>query len=178
MAQTRSEPPLLIQAILEGFVDGVLILTTNHDWFHANECGRRMCSQMTQGRSQRNSIPDPIWRVCESLIDSREWFCDRKLIIEAEIKVDKLVNFRVRVRWLKLELSPDPYLLVTLEDQNQSSQNSARTDALKYGLTPREEQIWSLKKANLTYREIAQQLFISINTVKKHLKNIYAKQKY
>ncbi|NEO62582.1 MAG: winged helix-turn-helix transcriptional regulator, partial [Moorea sp. SIO4G2] len=36
----------------------------------------------------------------------------------------------------------------------------------------------SLKKANFTYREIAQQLFISINTVKKHLKNIYAKQKY
>ena len=178
MAQTRSEPPLLIQAILEGFVDGVLILTTNQDWFHANECGRRMCSQITQGRSQINSIPDPIWRVCESLIDSREWFCDCKLIIEAEIKVDKLVNFRVRVRWLTLELSPDPYLLVTLEDQNKSSQNSASTDALKYGLTPREQEIWSLKKANLTYREIAQQLFISINTVKKHLKNIYAKQKY
>ncbi|AOW99623.1 helix-turn-helix transcriptional regulator [Moorena producens PAL-8-15-08-1] len=178
MAQTRSEPPLLIQAILEGFVDGVLILTTNQDWFHANECGRRMCSKITQGRSQINSIPDPIWRVCESLIDSREWFCDRKLIIEAEIKVDKSVNFRVRVRWLTLELSPEPYLLVTLEDQSQSSQNSASTDALKYGLTPREQEIWSLKKANLTYREIAQQLFISINTVKKHLKNIYAKQKY
>ncbi|NEO10901.1 MULTISPECIES: helix-turn-helix transcriptional regulator [unclassified Moorena] len=178
MAQTRSEPPLLIQAILEGFVDGVLILTINQDWFHANECGRRMCSQITQGRSQINSIPDQIWRVCESLIDSREWFCDRKLIIEAEIKVDKSVNFRVRVRWLTLELSPEPYLLVTLEDQSQSSQNSASTDALKYGLTPREQEIWSLKKANFTYREIAQQLFISINTVKKHLKNIYAKQKY
>ncbi|NEQ84742.1 MAG: helix-turn-helix transcriptional regulator [Moorea sp. SIO2I5] len=178
MAQTRSETPLLIQAILEGFVDGVLILTTNQDWFHANECGRRMCSQINQGRSQINSIPDPIWRVCESLIDSREWFGDRKLILEAEIKVDKSVKLRIMVRWLSLELSPEPYLLVTLEDQNQSYQNSASTDALKYGLTPREEQIWSLKKANLTYREIAQHLFISINTVKKHLKNIYAKQKY
>ncbi|NEN97303.1 MAG: LuxR family transcriptional regulator [Moorea sp. SIO3I7] len=169
--------PLLLKAIIEGFVDGVLIITTNQELFHANECGRRMCSQISQGKSPINSIPQPIWRVCESLIDSRELFSDRKLIIEAEIKVNKSVNFRVRVRWLTLELSRNPYLLVTLEDKHQSTQNSAITDAIKYGLSHREKEVWLLKKANLTYEEIAQQLYISINTVKKHLKSIYAKQK-
>ncbi|NEQ15609.1 MAG: helix-turn-helix transcriptional regulator [Moorea sp. SIO3E2] len=169
--------PLLIKAIIEGFVDGVLILTTNQDWFHANECGRRMCSQISQGKSPINSIPEPIWRVCQSLIDSREWLGDRKLIIEAEIQVNKSVEFRVRVRWLTLELSRDPYLLVTLENKHQSTKNSAITDVINYGLSQRQEEVWLLKKANLTYEEIAQQLYISINTVKKHLKKIYAKQK-
>ncbi|EGJ29597.1 MULTISPECIES: LuxR C-terminal-related transcriptional regulator [Moorena] len=169
--------PLLLKAIIEGFVDGVLILNTNKKLFHANESGRRMCSQISQGKSPINSIPQAIWRVCESLIDSRELFGDRKLILEAEINVDKSVKFRVRVRWLTLELSRDPYLLFTLEDKHQSTKNSAITDAIKYGLSHREKEVWLLKKANFTYEEIAQQLCISINTVKKHLKNIYAKQK-
>ncbi|NES85241.1 MAG: helix-turn-helix transcriptional regulator [Moorea sp. SIO2B7] len=169
--------PLLLKAIIEGFVDGVLILTTNQEWFHANECGRRMCSQISQGKLPINSIPEQIWRVCQSLIDSREWFSDRKLIIEAEIKVNKSVEFRVRVRWLTLDLSRDPYLLVTLEDQHQSTKNSAITDVINYGLSQREQEVWLLKKANFTYEEIAHQLYISINTVKKHLKKIYAKQK-
>ncbi|NEO71093.1 helix-turn-helix transcriptional regulator [Moorena sp. SIO3H5] len=169
--------PLLLKAILEGFVDGVLIITTNQELFHANECGRRMCSQISQGKSRINSIPEPIWRVCQSLIDSREWFSDRKLIMEAEINVNKSVEFRVRVRWLKLDLSRDPYLLVTLEDQQQSTKNFAITDVINYGLSEREQEVWLLKKANFTYEEIAQKLYISINTVKKHLKKIYAKQK-
>ncbi|NER89316.1 MULTISPECIES: helix-turn-helix transcriptional regulator [unclassified Moorena] len=169
--------PLLIKAIIEGFVDGVLIITTNQEWFHANESGRRMCSQISQGKSPINSIPEPIWRVCQSLIDSRELFSDRKLIIEDEIKVNKSVEFRVRVRWLTLELSRDPYLLVTLENKHQSTKNSAITDVINYGLSQREEEVWLLKKANLTYEEIAQQLYISLNTVKKHLKKIYVKQK-
>ncbi|NEP52369.1 MAG: helix-turn-helix transcriptional regulator [Moorea sp. SIO3C2] len=169
--------PLLLKAIIEGFVDGVLILTTNQEWFHANECGRRMCSQISQGKLPINSIPEPIWRVCQSLIDSREWFSDRKRFLEDEIKVNKSVEFRVRVRWLKLELSRDHYLLVTLENKHQSTKNSAITDVINYGLSQREEEVWLLKKANLTYEEIAQQLYISLNTVKKHLKKIYAKQK-
>ncbi|WP_424101240.1 helix-turn-helix transcriptional regulator [Moorena producens] len=169
--------PLLLKAIIEGFVDGVLIITTNQELFHANECGRRMCSQISQGKSPINSIPQPIWRVCQSLIDSRELFGDRKLIIEAEINVNKSVNFRVRVRWLTLDLSRDPYLLVTLENKHQSTKNSAITDVINYGLSEREQEVWLLRKANFTYEEIAQQLYISINTVKKHLKSIYAKQK-
>ncbi|NEP34857.1 MAG: helix-turn-helix transcriptional regulator [Moorea sp. SIO3B2] len=169
--------PKLIQAILEGFVDGVLIITINRKLLHANEFGRQICSQISQGKSEINSIPEPIWRICQALIDSREWFDDPKVIMESELQVNQSVKFRVRVRWLTLEVSQEPYLLVTIEDQNQSYQNSTSTDALKYGLTPREEEIWSLRKANFTYREIAQQLFITLNTVKKHMKNIYAKQK-
>jgi DNA-binding CsgD family transcriptional regulator len=80
------------------------------------------------------------------------------------------------VRWLDLEKSGNPYLLVTVEDRLQSTQNAALTDVKKYGLTHREAQVWLLRQAKHSYKEIAAQLYITINTVKKHMKNIYAKQ--
>jgi len=46
----------------------------------------------------------------------------------------------------------------------------------KYGLTPRESEVWLLYRANYSRKEIAAELFISIDTVKKHLKNIKTKQ--
>jgi LuxR family maltose regulon positive regulatory protein len=42
-------------------------------------------------------------------------------------------------------------------------------------LTPREQEILELLAAGLTNREIAQQLVISPETVKKHTSNIYGK---
>ena len=34
-----------------------------------------------------------------------------------------------------------------------------------------------LRRANRTYDEIARELYITVNTVKRHLKSIYAKRK-
>jgi len=56
--------------------------------------------------------------------------------------------------------------------QNQVSSNSSVN---KYDLSPRETEILrSLVRGN-SYKIIASELFISIDTVKKHLKNIYLK---
>jgi DNA-binding CsgD family transcriptional regulator len=110
------------------------------------------------------------------LIDSRDLFPGQKMIIESEIHTNDLAVFRIRIRWLELDESERPYLLVTIEDRRQSTQNAAIADAKKYGFTPREAQIWLLRRANHSYKEIAAQLYITLNTVKKHMKNIYAKQ--
>jgi DNA-binding CsgD family transcriptional regulator len=177
--ETRSqhlEQPSLLQAILEGLVDGVLILTKQGEWIHANECARQVCYQLSQWTSSINSVPKPIWSVCESLIDSCDLFVDQRMIIESEIDMGNLAAFRIRVRWLDLDESEYPYLLVTIEDRRQSTQTAAIADVKKYDLTPREAQVWLLRRANHSYKEIAAQLYITLNTVKKHMKNIYAKQ--
>lgn len=175
----RSQPlkaSLLLQAILEGLVDGVLILTEQGKWVHSNECGRRICQQLSPGASKMNTVPLPIWQVCQSLIDSRELFPNRQVIIEDKIVRDSSSAFRIRVRWLVLEETAHPYVLVTLEDRHRTTQHSAIADAQKYGLTPREAEVWFLRQTNHSYKEIADKLYITINTVKKHMKNIYAKQ--
>ncbi len=171
-----SKHPYLLQAILEGFVDGVLILTEQGKWVHANKRARRIFQQFSSDSLERKSVPLPIWRICESLLDSRELFPEQRMIIEAEVDTPNADLLRVRVRWLQLDKSDSPYLLVTLEGRTQSINNTAIAEAQKYNLTPREAEVWSLRRDNYSYKEIAAKLHITTNTVKKHLKNVYAKQ--
>ncbi len=171
-----SKPSALLQAIIEGFVDGVLILTEQGEWIHSNQYARRICNQLLKCTAQNHSVPETIWHICESLIESRELFPSQRMIIEAEIDGDNFTVFRVRVRWLQLDENSCPYLLVTVEDRSQTTQKTAITEAKKYGLTPREAEVWLLRRANYSYKEIADKLYITLNTVKKHMKNVHAKQ--
>jgi DNA-binding CsgD family transcriptional regulator len=161
----------LLEAVIESFVDGILILTTEYELVHTNEYARRICRELNSNKT--NSVPEEILHICESLVDSRELLPDEKVFMEYEIEKSPTVKLRIKARWLTME---DECILVTIEDCYLSNQNSAIADARKYGLTEREAQVWLLRRANLSYREIAQNLYITINTVKKHLKNIYAKQ--
>ncbi len=171
-----STPHSFLQSIIEGFVDGVLILTEQGELVHANDCARRICHQLADGTLNSNSLPQAIWSVCESLMDSRELFPAQRMILEAEIDTDNSAVFRIRVRWLELDENDQPYLLVIIEDRRQSTQNAAIAQVKKYGLTAREAEVWLLRRAHCSYKEIAARLYITQNTVKKHLKNIYAKQ--
>lgn len=166
----------LLPAIIEGFVDGVLILTRQGNWIHANESARRICNLLTPERFHNNLVPRQLWQICESLIESRELFPEERMIIEAEIDMKSAGIFRTRVRWLEIDENDAPYLLVTIEDRKLSTQNTAIAEAKKYDLTPREAEVWLLRRANYSYKEIAAKLYITLNTVKKHMKNVYAKQ--
>lgn len=170
----KSEEIYLLQAVIEGFVDGIIILTPEMKLLHVNEYARNICNKLT-GLYLEQIIPEEIWNVCESLIESRELFPDSNIFIELEVEKN-LKKVRIRARWLEMDDNKNEYMIVTLEDCHESNQSIAIRDAKKYGLTERETQVWLLRKANLSYKEIAARLYITINTVKKHLKSIYAKQ--
>jgi DNA-binding CsgD family transcriptional regulator len=173
--QSTSQPNLF-QAMLESFIDGILILKTEGELIFINEYARCICRQLMPNSDTNNEIPEEIWRVCQSLIESRQLFPENKIILESEIATSQGLKLRVRARWLQLSAGNDNFLLVTVEDCNQYAQSLAIADSKKYHLTQREAEVWQLRRANLSYKEIANQLYININTVKKHLKNIYAKQ--
>lgn len=166
----------LLQAVIESFLDGILILTTERKLLHANEFARGLCQQFILKGSSADALPEEIWRVCEFLIDSRELFPSEKIVIESELETDRGVQLRIRARWLPLATGEQNFLLVILEDWNQTTESMALSDVEKLGLTNREAEVWLLRRGNLSYKQIAQQLYITINTVKKHLKNIHAKQ--
>lgn len=173
---TTLERPSLFQAVLEGFIDGILILNDRGEWLHANDCARRICRQLSQSTAQTNRLPQEIWRACQALIESLKLYPNKAVLIEDEITADQSITYRVRAQWLKLEAAQDACVLVTLEDRQQSIQNLAIAEGQKYGLTPREAEVWLRYRANYSYREIAAELFITQNTVKKHMKNIHAKR--
>ncbi|OKH33737.1 helix-turn-helix transcriptional regulator [Calothrix sp. HK-06] len=169
-----NEEIYLLQAVIEGFVDGIIILTPEMKLLHVNEYARNICNKLT-GLYLEEIIPEEIWNVCESLIESRELLPDSNIFMELEVEKNSK-KVRIRARWLEMDDNKNEYMIVTLEDCHESNQSIAIRDAKKYGLTERETQVWLLRKANLSYKEIAARLYITINTVKKHLKSIYAKQ--
>ena len=163
---------VLLQGVLEGFIDGVLILTMEGELVHGNEHGRLICQQLAKTESHTETVPPQIWHVCQTLLECSEYYPNQPVIIDWELPTSSAESIRIRARWFELEMFPQKCILVTLENQNQSLESLTFSEVKAYGLTPREAEVWLLRRANYAYREIASQLFISLNTVKKHLKNI------
>lgn len=167
-----------LQEVIEGLLDGILIFTMEGEVVHANASAYRICCQLNQSKLNSNfvQVPPQVWQICESLIESRSLFPNQSLILFDEIVVDKATTFRLRVRWLDLAQFTQPCLLVTIEDRYESIRNVALAEAKKYSMTRREAEIWSLYRADYSYKQIATELYITLNTVKKHMKNIHAKR--
>jgi DNA-directed RNA polymerase specialized sigma24 family protein len=72
---------------------------------------------------------------------------------------------------------PYPWLLFFLEDQKAKLWEEVRIEQQKYSLTDRETEILQYLLQACTYQEIANLLQVSLNTVKFHAKNIYAKKR-
>jgi DNA-binding CsgD family transcriptional regulator len=157
----------LLQAVLESWVDGVLILTQTGKWVQANQAAWQLCPNQ--------SVPDAIWQACALLIESRTFYPDQPVVIETDVTLNQK-SFRVRVRWFSVNETAHPYLMVVLEDQRQSQRNLAIAEVDRYHLSPREAEVWLLYRMNYRYKDIAQELYISHDTVKKHLKSIRIKQ--
>jgi DNA-binding CsgD family transcriptional regulator len=174
LAEEIAYLPLFAQEVMEGWLDGVLVLTQQGVIVYSNFCARRICQQLAQP-AHADKIPAQVWRVCEALIDSQTVFPDRQVVLDDDITTETL-HIRIRARWLERPDRHPPYLLVTLEDRFQSLQNVATSEARKYNLTPRESEVWLLRRANRTYKSIAAELHIAIDTVKKHIKSIHAKR--
>lgn len=166
----------LTAALIEGFVDGILILTEQKELVYANNQARRICLSVIQGASPPNAVAQEIWRVCESLSESYELFPTQNMIIESEVAADNLDTYRIRARWLNLFEDDKMLLFVTLENRHQANVSKVLTEVKKYKLTRREAEVWLLRQGNYSYQEIAAKLYITKNTVKKHMKNIHAKQ--
>jgi DNA-binding CsgD family transcriptional regulator len=168
----------LLQAVIEGFMDGIMIISAQGEIIESNGRAREICQHLSP---HAPGLPSQIWQVCEALVSSQDLFPGQRVIPEAVIEGG--VNLRIRVRWLNQSgdretPSPSfPCMIVTLEDRQQTIHNLAIADTQKYDLTPREAEIWQMRLQGQPYQAIASQLYITQNTVKKHVKNILAKRR-
>lgn len=166
----------MLQVVLES-LDGILILTASGAWVDANRAAEQICRRLRPCSTSEKVVPSEIWQVCQCLIESRELFPEQNFILFDEIVTGSACTIRVRVRWIELAEFASSCLLVTLEDYQQSIQQAAIAEAHRYGLTPSETKVWSLYRADYSYKQIAATLYITANTVKKHMKSIHAKRK-
>jgi DNA-binding CsgD family transcriptional regulator len=153
---------------LETLIDGVMLVSGAGDVLYRNETATRICQNLSSHPDP--SLPEAIWETCQGLGKN-----DRQdpvwLSTEAEV-----ASYRIRVQRFHSEHLQMPCFMVRLEDRQQSFHNQIATEILQYGLTQREAEVWQLKRSNLSRQEIASQLYISVDTVKKHLCNIQTKR--
>lgn len=166
-------PENFLQAVLEGFVDGVLVLTEQQEIIYANATAHTICSQLPHQKS--HALPEEVKQICQTLVESRELYPGHPVSIEGEVSTST-ATFRIRAQWLRLEVSEQPCILLRLQNQNQAVQGLAIAEAQRWGLTPRETEVWLLRRAGCMRKEIAAHLYIALDTVKKHLKNIQTKR--
>ncbi|MBD1917818.1 MULTISPECIES: helix-turn-helix transcriptional regulator [Cyanophyceae] len=166
----------LLSAVLEGFVDGILVLTEDGTCIHSNQKGRALCRDLSGGDSS-NFLPPSLRAMCVHLQESREFYPETLLVLTQEFRSCSGHQIRARIQWLELPATTSAYLLISLENQTYAAHASAMLEAVQYNLTPRERAVWVLRRANRTYDEIGRELYITVNTVKRHLKSIYAKRK-
>jgi len=155
-------------SILEGLLDAVLIADVQGALLYTNLSAQKICRQLNIANLQTHAI----WSICE-LLKSQ---IDRALILESDLMIVQ-TQYRVRVQWLNsIEEAQDTRLIVRFENQQHSMHCADIFDAQYFRLTPRESEVWDLRNQGRSRREIADQLYISIDTVKKHLANIQIKR--
>ena len=162
----------LLRAILGNLQDGFIIASQAGSIRQINLPAERICSLLN---AQSNQLPVEIWHVCQSALSNQDSLSFNKTGLDADIILPKLGTIRVRVQ--NISIADEPCLLIVLEDRQQTLRNRALSDAALYGLTERETEIWQMRLRGLAYKEISATLWISVDTVKKHVKNILAKQR-
>lgn len=169
-------PLALLYAAVEHFPDGLLILSAAGDILHKNRCAVRLMSQFSDCCQPVKVLPQRVWNICRTLQAGLSTDPNSSPILEEKFSGVSELDIRVRVQWLDAESYTPPCFIITLEDCQRSAACSARSEAQRYGFTPRETEVWQLRQSHFTYRQIATKLHISIDTVKKHVMNVNAKR--
>ncbi|MEL6161834.1 MAG: helix-turn-helix transcriptional regulator [Cyanobacteria bacterium J06623_5] len=178
----------IFSAVLGSLQDGFIIASQSGHIHQVNAPAQRICQLLTghtelqtnmaaaaHSGEQINQIPTEIWRVCQSALQNKDVLSFSKIGLDADIILPKVGTVRLRVQ--NITVAKQPYLLIVMEDRQQTIRNKALSDAALYGLTERETEIWQMRLRGAAYKEISTALWISIDTVKKHVKNILAKQR-
>lgn len=158
--------------------DGVLILSDRGEVLFSNVYASKICKTLIQQSDEAYPLPSELQQLVEILQVTEAYPLppERLALLEGEFYIGDTNDIRVRVQLVQPDDRPTPCFLVVMEDRQETGRRAAAAEIRKFNLTPREAEVWVWRRTGLTYNEIAKKLFVTIDTVKKHLKSIYAKQ--
>ncbi|MBD2185989.1 helix-turn-helix transcriptional regulator [Aerosakkonema funiforme] len=169
-------------ALAESLREGMMVISRNTKPMYANQQAKEICQKFAVSNRTPAGLPSAISEVCHRLI--RNGNPNTTIVAESETVEEETI--RIRASWLNLpsgdttnsSLNNRQYILVFLENRDRILQEELQFEQQKYQLTDREMEIWSLLRQDYSYQDIAKTLQISLNTVKTHVKNIYAKKRW
>ncbi len=178
-------PFSLLKVVLATLMDAVMVVDPNGLILQANAKAKQLCDRLRQeSQADRHHpatshLPNAIQPLFAALVESRTLFPDQRILPEFELCLHDQTPLRVRGQFLDLPRTDGdvPYILITIENRQESLNSVAIGDAQRFGFTARETEIWYMRLLGRSYREIATMLFITENTVRKHVKSILAKRR-
>lgn len=171
------ETSFIRDEIICELISGIIVLTDKKQIVYSNLYGKRILKQLNQSTDDSIQIPPEFCHICQSLINIRELFPNQFWSTQFDIFIENLANLHINARWLTVDKLEQPYLLLLIEDRKNTINKIVSQEAEQYGLTPRESEVWLLHRRGQTYKQIAFELNITPNTVKKHMKSIHSKRK-
>jgi DNA-binding CsgD family transcriptional regulator len=169
--QTGECSSMSLQTAFDNWVDGVFIFDHQGQCIIMNQSASKMIEQLSQTPAQLNHITHAIRQTCFMVTHQTLSHA------ESELHLNNVTRFRIRGRTFHSGEDVAAGILIILEDQMRSLENLVNTESVLYHLTPREKAVWLLYRMNQSYQDIAKILYISANTIKKHLKSIRSKQR-
>ncbi|MEO1295057.1 MAG: helix-turn-helix transcriptional regulator [Cyanobacteria bacterium J06636_16] len=174
---TRSQILQIGSASLETHIGSVLVLTEDLKVLYATASLPNRLEELTEPKTNGTVVTQEVALIGQVLKQSRDRFPGQNWVIEFDIFTKTGTVLHIRSRWLKLEGIDSPCILLVVEDRQQLVQDMVRNEAKDWGLTAREQEVWLLHQDGCTYRQIAEKLYITINTVKKHMRSVHGKRK-
>ncbi|MBD1862971.1 MULTISPECIES: LuxR C-terminal-related transcriptional regulator [Trichocoleus] len=173
---------MLWSTLLEALPQGVVVLSRNMQPLYLNERANHLCQLLASGDRQPASPPLVISEIGHRLLKNAS-STKQPLVVERQTPQGHLI--RIRASWLQVNptdgvassANDSQYILVILENCTEVLREELQIEQKRYDLTERETEIWMLLRQEYSYQEIAKTLRISLNTVKTHVKNVYAKKR-
>jgi DNA-binding CsgD family transcriptional regulator len=186
--------------LLELIPQGVLVVSRTLSLLYWNQKAKEICSAGTESLVCTDHLPSSVLEMCHRMM--REDLPLQTSLVQEYLMPDGQ-TIRVTARWLenpshqktrlidtvkltdrdRLNQVTPPItplrslIAVFLENCDEVLREDLRVERKKYDLTERESEVWLLLRKERSYQEIAEGLRISLNTVKTHVKNIYAKRR-
>ena len=172
-----------LEGFLEAFSEGILVFDLSGALLHVNEAAYGLLEQTVVTSEQQRLLEREIQALYRLMVEQDTDCVEAQTSldegplrsVEAEVMLALDIQLRVHVRRFRVCSHPDEMVWVRLEDHQKLSCARALLESRWYGLSEREAEVWQLRQAGFTYAEVAQKLFITVNTVKKHVRNIRAK---
>ncbi|HEY9886987.1 MAG TPA: LuxR C-terminal-related transcriptional regulator [Candidatus Obscuribacterales bacterium] len=156
---------------------GVLVLAADGTLLYATESLQARLRTLIDSHGDRAFMAQEIAFICQMLQQCQSCFPAQNWAMEFDIFTKSAIALRIRSRWLKLAGFDQPCISLIVEDPQQRVQDLVLDEVRQWGLTPREQEVWLLHQEGCTYSQIATKLFITINTVKKHMRSIHSKRR-
>ncbi|MGB5899032.1 MAG: hypothetical protein WBD58_01505 [Geitlerinemataceae cyanobacterium] len=112
----KRQKAVFLSTVPDSLVGGVLIVAESGEVVYANPKARDLCRQLPSHSSESETIPEVVWQLCQSLMESQDLFPHRHLILESEVENDRTGNLNLQVRHFEFDRRDRSYLLVTLDE--------------------------------------------------------------